>query len=149
MITIRHLTGQVRSVIVQRTICPLHILYMFILSDLHPLLIRQSLLVGHSLSVTCPLHMRYSCVLCAPYTFREDPHRHRDDFHHRVTTRLIFFCIFFCSFGVRIPYPFICGSTISHVLSYCFIVFKYVVLILRREKYILGRIGLIFGEMLD
>ena len=28
--------------------------------------------------------MRYSCVLCAPYTFSDDLHRHRDDFHHRV-----------------------------------------------------------------
>ena len=74
--TIRHLTGQVRSVIVQRTFCPLHIRYMFVLSIMHSLLIWQSPLVDGSLSVTCPLHMRYSCVLCAPYTFREDPHCH-------------------------------------------------------------------------
>ena len=33
---------------------------------------------------------------------------------------------------------------ICHVLVYSFIVFKYVILILRREKYILGRIGLYF-----
>ena len=72
--TIRHLTGQVRSVIVQRTFCPLHIRYIFVLSVIHPLLIRQSPLVDRSLSVTCPLHMRSSCVLCATYTFREDPH---------------------------------------------------------------------------
>ena len=31
------------------------------------------------------------------------------------------------------------------MLAYCFKVFKYVILILRREKYILGRIGLYFG----
>ena len=74
--TIRHLTGQVRSVIVQRTFCLLHIRYMFVLSVMHSLLIRQSPLVDGSLSVTCPLHMRYSCGLCAPYTFREDPHCH-------------------------------------------------------------------------
>ena len=79
--SIRHLTGQVRSVIVQRTFYPLHIRYMFVLSVIHPLLIRQSTLV-----VTCPLNMRYSCVLCAPYTFREDPHHNRDNFHHRMTT---------------------------------------------------------------
>ena len=59
--TIRHLTGQVRSVIVQRTFCPLHIRYIFVLSVLHPLLIRQSLLVDRSLFATCTLHMRYSC----------------------------------------------------------------------------------------
>ena len=83
---IRHLTGQVRSVNVQRTFCPLLIRYIFVLSVIHPLLIRQSPLVDRSLFVTGPLHMRYSCVLCAPYTFREDPHHHRDDFHHRMNT---------------------------------------------------------------
>ena len=83
---IRHLTGQVRSVIVQRTFYPLHIRYKFVLSVIHPLLIRQSTLVDRSLSVTYPLNMRYSCVLCAPYTFREDPHRHRDNFYHWMTT---------------------------------------------------------------
>ena len=84
--TIRHLTGQVRSVTVQRTLCPLHIRYIFVLSVIHPLLKRQSPLVDRSLSATCPLHMRYSCLLCAPYTYREDPHRHREDFHHRMNT---------------------------------------------------------------
>ena len=99
--TIRHLTGQVRSVIVQRTFCPLHIRYIFVLSIIHPLLIRQSPLVDRSLSVTCPLHLRYACVLCAPYTFH-------DDFHRRMYTGLTFFC-----FGVRYPYWFICDSTIT------------------------------------
>ena len=33
---------------------------------------------------------------------------------------------------------------ICHVLVYSFIVFKYVILILRREEDILGRIGLYF-----
>ena len=75
--SIRHLAGQVRSVIVKRTFDPLHIRYIFVLSVIHPLVIRQSTLVDHSLSVTCPFkYMRYPCVLCAPYTFREDPHRH-------------------------------------------------------------------------
>ena len=92
--TIRHLADQVRSVIVQRTFCQLHIRYIFVLSVIHPLLIRQSPLVDRSLFVTCPLLMRYSCVLCAPYTFHEDPHRHRDDFHHRMTTGLTFFAFF-------------------------------------------------------
>ena len=80
--SIHHLTGQVRSVIVQRTIYPLHIRYIFVLSVIHPLLIRQSPLVDRSLSVTCPFNMRYSCVLCALYTFREDRHRHGDYFYH-------------------------------------------------------------------
>ena len=71
--SIRHLTGQVRFVIVQRTFYLLHKRYIFILSVIHPLLLRQSTLVDRSLSVTCPLNMRYTCVLCAPYTFREDP----------------------------------------------------------------------------
>ena len=41
---------------------------------------------------------------------------------------------------------------LSHVLLYSFIVFKYVILILRKDKYILGRIGLYFwgyGEKLN
>ena len=51
--TIRHLTGRVRSVIVQRMFCPLCIRYIFVLSVIHPLLIQQSPLVDRSLSVTC------------------------------------------------------------------------------------------------
>ena len=60
--TIRHLTDRVRSVNVERTFCLLNIWYIFILSVIHPFLIRQSPLVDHSLSATCPLNMRYSCV---------------------------------------------------------------------------------------
>ena len=60
------LTGQVRSVIVQRTFYPLHVRYIFVLSVIHTLLIRQSPLVDCSLPATCPLHVRYSCVLCVP-----------------------------------------------------------------------------------
>ena len=56
--TIRHLAGQVRSVICDQ----LHLRYIFVLSVLHPLLIRQSPLVDHSLFVAYPLYMRYSCV---------------------------------------------------------------------------------------
>ena len=110
--SIRHLTGQVRSVIVPRTFCPLHIRYIFVLSVLYPLLIRQCPLVDRSLSVAYPLLMRYSCVLCAPYTFCEDLHRHRDNFHHPMNTRLVFIA-FFCPFDVRYPYPLICDSTIK------------------------------------
>ena len=69
---------------------------------------RQSPLVDSSLFLTCPLHMRYACVLCATYTFCEDPHRHRDDFHRRINI----FLYFFCPFGVRYSYPLICHSTI-------------------------------------
>ena len=101
---IRHQTGQVRFVIVQPTFCPLHIRYIFVLSVTHPLLKRQSPLVGRSLFVTYPLHIRYSCVLCAPYTFREDPHRHRDlsfssPDKHRINISLRFFLF------VRRPLP--------------------------------------------
>ena len=92
--SICHLTGQVRSVIVQRTFYPLHIRYIFLLSVIHPLLIRQSTLVDRSLSVTCPLNMRYSCVLCAPYMFSEDPHRHRDNFLSPDDHWINIFCIF-------------------------------------------------------
>ena len=61
--TIRHLTDRVRFMNVERTFCPLNIRYIFTLSVIHPFLIRQSPLVDHSLSATCPLNMRYSCVL--------------------------------------------------------------------------------------
>ena len=80
--SIRHLTGQVRFVIVKRTFYPLLIQYKFVFSVIHPLLIRQKTLVDRFF----PLNMRYSCILCAPYTFRGDLHRHRDKFHHRMTT---------------------------------------------------------------
>ena len=58
--TIRHLTGQVRSVIVQRTFCALHIRYIFVLSVIHPLLIRQCPLVDR-------FFVRYICVTHAFY----------------------------------------------------------------------------------
>ena len=54
---------------------------------------------------SCPLLVRY---LCAPYDFRDDLHRLRDDFHHRIN---IFFLHFFCPFDVRYLYPLICDST--------------------------------------
>ena len=92
----------VRSVIVQRTFCPFLKRYICVLSVIHPLLIRQSPLVDLFLSVSCPLHMRYSCVLCAPCTFAEDPHRHRDNFHHRMNTGLTIFAF---SLSVRRPLP--------------------------------------------
>ena len=44
------------------------------------------------------------------------------------------------------------GGVLSHALLHSFIVFKYVLLILRKDKYILGRIGLYFwgfGEKLN
>ena len=100
--TVRHLTGQVRSVIAQRTFCPLHIRYIFVLSVIHPLLIRQSPLVDSSL-----LHMPYSCILCAPYTFREDPHSHRNDLQN-----LSIFA-FFLSVWRLLPLSVIWDSTIS------------------------------------
>ena len=82
--SIRHMTGQVRSVIVQRTFY----LYIVVLSFIHPLLIRQSPLVVRSLSVTCPLNMRYTYAFYALLTSSPDehPHRHRDNYHHRMNT---------------------------------------------------------------
>ena len=61
--TIRHLTGQARSVIVQRTFCPLHMRYIFVLSVIHPLLIRQGSLVD----LLCPLLVRSICASHAIY----------------------------------------------------------------------------------
>ena len=61
--SIRHLTGQVHSVIVQRTVCTLHVRYIFVLSVIHPLLIQQSPLVDSSLSFT----FRYICATHAFY----------------------------------------------------------------------------------
>ena len=55
--TIRHLTGQVRSAIVQVTFCPLHIWYIFVLPVIHPLPIRQSF--------SCPFFVRYLSVTYA------------------------------------------------------------------------------------
>ena len=64
--TVRHLTCQVRSVTVQQTFCLLHIRYIFVLSVIHPLLIRQSPLVDRSLSVTYALLMRFMRPLHVP-----------------------------------------------------------------------------------
>ena len=47
-------------------------------------------------------------------------------------------------FELYIMYMYFIKIIICHVLVYSFIVFKYVILILRREKDILGRIGLYF-----
>ena len=66
--------------------CPLYIRYSSVSWPFFPL-------VDRSLSATCPVRMRYSCVLCASYTFGDDLHRHRDDFHHRINI--------FCTFSVR------------------------------------------------
>ena len=60
--TISHVTGEVRSAIVQRTFCPLLIGYIFVLSVTHPLLVRQCPLVDRSSSVTCSVRMHYSYV---------------------------------------------------------------------------------------
>ena len=57
------------SVIAQRTFFPFLIWYIFVLSVVHLLHVRQ-------LSVLCPLLVRY---VRAPYDFRVDNHRHRDD----------------------------------------------------------------------
>ena len=61
--TIRHLTGQVRSVIVQGMFCLLHIRYIFFLSVIHPLLKWQSPLVD----LLCPFLVRNLCAMHAFY----------------------------------------------------------------------------------
>ena len=76
--SIRHLTGQVHFVIVLRTFCPLHVRYIFVLSVIHPLLIRQSPLVDSSLSVTfqyiyiCATHAFYALLTRSAKTFITD-----------------------------------------------------------------------------
>ena len=81
-----HLTGRSafcdRSTNVLSVAYTVHIRFARYTSVTH----RQSTLVDRSLSVTWPLNMRYLCVLCAPNTFREDPHRQQDSFHHQMTT---------------------------------------------------------------
>ena len=53
-----------------------------VLSVISPLLVRYLSRI-----------MRYSYVLCVPYNFRDDLHRHRDDFLQRINI--------FCIFSVR------------------------------------------------
>ena len=86
----RSTTGQVtefpgrishaQSLIIQRTFCLFLICYIFVVSVIHPLHVRQ-------LTVRCPLLVRYVCALC---DYHDDLQRHRDDFHHRINI----FCIF-------------------------------------------------------
>ena len=66
--------------------CPLYIRYSSVSWPFFPL-------VDRSLSATCPVRMRYSCVLCASYTFGDDLHRHRDDFHHRINFFVLFLSV--------------------------------------------------------
>ena len=90
----QYLTISVLSVVTDKCVlCPFLIRYIFVLSVIYPLLVRQCPLVHRCLSVICPVRMRYSCVLCAPYTFRDDLQRHQDDFLHRINI--------FCIFSVR------------------------------------------------
>ena len=109
--TIPHLTGQMRSAIVQRTFGPLHVRYIFVLSVIHPLLIRQSPLVDHSLSVTYALLMRFMRSLHVPQRPSSPSRRLSSPDEHRINI----ICIFFCPFGVRYPYPLICDSTIIDI----------------------------------
>ena len=73
------------------TFCPFLIWYIFVLSVISVIRTWQCPLVHRCLYVTCSVVMHYSCVLCAPHTFRDDLHRHRDDFLHRIN---IFFALF-------------------------------------------------------
>ena len=61
--TIRHVAGHGRPVIVQLTLCPFLIRYIFVLPVIHHLLVRQCPLVVCSLSVTCPVRISRPCVL--------------------------------------------------------------------------------------
>ena len=90
------------SVFVQRTFCPFRIRYIFVLSVIHPLHVRE-------LTVLCPLLVRYVCVFT---DFRDDLHRHRGDFYHRI----ILFA-FFCPFSVR------GDSTIKNGIFFFFLFF--------------------------
>ena len=87
--TIRHLTGQVRSVIVQRTFCALHVRYIFVLSVIHPLLIRQSPLVDRLLSVTYALLKRFMRSLHVPRRLSSPPRRLSSLDEHQINI----FCI--------------------------------------------------------
>ena len=109
--TIRHLTGQLPPVISQRTICLLHIRYISVLSVIHPLLIRQSLLVDRSLSITYALLMHFMRCLHIPRRPSSPPRRLSSPDEHRIN---IFFA-FFCPFGVLYPYRLICDSTIKNM----------------------------------
>ena len=71
---------QVHSVIVQPTFCPFLIRYIFVLSIIH-------LLHARLLTVLCPLLVLY---IFSPYNFRDDLHRHWDDFHHWIKLFLHF-----------------------------------------------------------
>ena len=64
----------VHSVIVQLRFCPFLIRHISILSVI---------LYIHLLTVFCLLLIRF---VCAPYDFRDDLHRHWDDFHHRINS---------------------------------------------------------------
>ena len=87
---IRWTTGQVtefprrvshaHSVFVQRTFCQFLIRYIFVLTVIHPLHVRE-------LTILCPLLVRYECAL---YDFRDYLQHHRDDFHHGINI----FCLF-------------------------------------------------------
>ena len=70
----------------------------------HIRFVRYISVTRTAMSVSSPLFVRYLSApyallvrLCAPYKFRDDLHRRRDDFLHRINI----FCIFFCPFGVR------------------------------------------------
>ena len=66
--TIRHQTGQVRSVIVQRRICPLHIWYIFVLSvayTVHICFVRYTSVTHTTKSVSCLSFVRYLSVTYA------------------------------------------------------------------------------------
>ena len=86
----RSTTGQVteiprrvphaHSMFVQRTCCPFLKRNIFVLSIIHPLHVRK-------LTILCQFLVRY---VCAPYHFREDLHRHWDNFHHRINRFRIF-----------------------------------------------------------
>ena len=87
---------------------PLHIRYILVLSVIHPLLIRQSQLVVSSLSVTYALLMRFMRSIHVPRRHSSPKRRLLSPDEHPIHI----FCIFFCPFSIRYPYPLICDSTI-------------------------------------
>ena len=102
--TIRHLTGLVRSMIVQRTFCPLYIRYIFVLPVIHPLLLRQSTFVCY-FSVTYALLMRFMRSLHLPRRPSSPPRRLSSPDEHRINI--------FLHFSVRLASVTFIGSYVT------------------------------------
>ena len=113
--TIHHLTGQVRSVIVQRLFCPLHIRYIF------PFVRFTSVTHTTVKSVSLPFFVCYLSVTYALLMhFMRSLHVLRIPSYAVIRLQSTgehwtnIFRFYLCPFGVRYPYPLICDSTIKY-----------------------------------